>query len=78
MADFIEVLGCNVKAVEEIPVSKSVAYQFVEFSAFFRKESGRFDREALAQQVLAEIPHQLVGWMNNNNIDPEGVKRRQN
>jgi len=52
--------------------------QFVEFSAFFRKESRRFDREALAQQVLAEIPHQLVGWMNNNNIDPEGVKRRQN
>lgn len=42
--------------------------QFVELRKFFGSQS--YNRERLAQQVLAEVPKQLVSWMTQMGVKP--------
>ena len=42
--------------------------QFVELRKFFVAQS--YNRERLAQQVLAEVPKQLVSWMTKRGVKP--------
>ena len=42
--------------------------QFVELRKFFVEQS--YNRERLAQQVLAEVPKQLVSWMTKRGVKP--------
>ena len=42
--------------------------QFVELRRFFDSQS--YNRERLAQQVLAEVPKQLVSWMTKRGVKP--------
>ena len=42
--------------------------QFVELRKFFDAQS--YNRERLAQQVLAEVPRQLVSWMTKMGVKP--------
>lgn len=43
--------------------------QFVELRKFIRPGQV-WDKEMLAKQVLAEVPHQVVQWMNQRKIQP--------
>lgn len=43
--------------------------QFVEIRKF-RKENGSWDKAGLAKEVLAEVPNQVVGWMQHHGIEP--------
>ena len=43
--------------------------QFVELRRFIRPD-GLYNRELLAQHVLAEVPRQLVGWMTMKGVKP--------
>lgn len=43
--------------------------QFVELRKFVRPGQ-IWDKEMLAKQVLAEIPHQVVQWMSMKKIQP--------
>jgi hypothetical protein len=44
-------------------------FQFVELRKFIRPGQ-MWDKEMLAKQVLAEIPQQVVQWMNVRKIQP--------
>ncbi len=46
--------------------------QFVEMRKFVRQ--GRWDKEMLAKEVLAEIPSQVVMWMKKHSIKPGAFK----
>lgn len=46
--------------------------QFVELRKFVRPGQV-WDKEMLAQQVLAEIPNQLLQWMNMRKIQPVAI-----
>ncbi len=46
--------------------------QFVEMRRFVR--SGRWDKELLAKEVLAEIPGQVTGWMKKRGLKPGGFR----
>jgi hypothetical protein len=52
----------NMKASRDI-------VQFVEMRKFVGA-NGSYNKEMLAQQVLAEVPKQLVGWMNMRGVKP--------
>lgn len=43
--------------------------QFVEMRKFVGRD-GRWNKEMLAKEVLAEIPNQVVGWMKIRGVKP--------
>ena len=44
--------------------------QFVEMRKFINPHDGSYNKDQLAQHVLAEVPKQVVGWMTARGVKP--------
>ena len=44
--------------------------QFVEMRKFINYRDGSYNKDLLAQHVLAEVPKQMVSWMTIKGIKP--------